>query len=161
MGSLNSIPSMRVRRRRFMSDNMETTGLSGPVQNKGKPVSARRVLTILVFIAPTLLFYGFIMCLPLPKQSISASWTGMASCPRDGRVANWIRLVHDPNVWYALKNNLILMVTSICIQLPGALILALLINSRLKGVRIFKALWFCQSFFPLRYRYIMEPDIRP
>ena len=30
-----------------MSDNMETTGLSGPVQNKGKPVSARRVLTIL------------------------------------------------------------------------------------------------------------------
>ena len=34
------------------------------------------------------------------------------------------------------------MVTSICIQLPGALILALLINSRLKGVRIFKALWF-------------------
>ena len=42
-----------------MSDNMETTGLSGPVQNKGKPVSARRVLTILVFIAPTLLFYGF------------------------------------------------------------------------------------------------------
>ena len=42
-----------------MSDNMETTGLSGPVQNNGKPVSARRVLTILVFIAPTLLFYGF------------------------------------------------------------------------------------------------------
>ena len=55
---------------------------------------------------------------------------------------NWVRLVHDPNVWNALKNNLILMVTSICIQLPGALILALLINSRLKGVRIYKALWF-------------------
>ena len=68
-----------------MSDNMETTGLSGPVQNKGKPVSARRVLTILVFIAPTLLFYGFYNVFAIAKQSISASWTGMASCPRDGQ----------------------------------------------------------------------------
>ena len=68
-------------------------------------------------------------------------WNGIMSSGWAGW-ANWIRLVHDPNVWYALKNNLILMVTSICIQLPGALILALLINSRLKGVRIFKALWF-------------------
>lgn len=134
-----------------MSDNMETTGLSGPVQNKGKPVSARRVLTILVFIAPTLLFYGFYNVFAIAKTIYFSflDWNGIMSSGWAGW-ANWIRLVHDPNVWYALKNNLILMVTSICIQLPGALILALLINSRLKGVRIFKALWFCQSFFPLR-----------
>ena len=126
-----------------MSDNMETTGLSGPVQNKGKPVSARRVLTILVFIAPTLLFYGFYNVFAIAKTIYFSflDWNGIMSSGWAGW-ANWIRLVHDPNVWHALKNNLILMVTSICIQLPGALMLALLINSRLKGVRIFKALWF-------------------
>ena len=126
-----------------MSDHTNAAGLDIPVQKKGRTISVKRILTILVFIAPTLFFYGFYNVFAIGKTIYFSflDWNGIMS---EGWAGwdNWVRLVHDPNVWNALKNNLILMVTSICIQLPGALILALLINSRLKGVRIYKALWF-------------------
>ena len=41
-----------------------------------------------------------------------------------------------------MKNNVILVIVSVAIQLPGALLLALLINQELKGTRFFRTVFF-------------------
>nr|WP_246208702.1 sugar ABC transporter permease [Anaerotalea alkaliphila] len=45
-------------------------------------------------------------------------------------------------VWNALKNNVILVVVSVFIQLPAALLLALLINTKIKGNKLFRTVFF-------------------
>lgn len=42
-----------------MSNYTNTMGLNTPVQEKSRATSIKRIPTILVFIAPALLFYGF------------------------------------------------------------------------------------------------------
>ena len=48
---------------------------------------------------------------------------------------NWQALLHDPVLWQALKNNLILVVSSIILQLPVGLLLGIFISSSMKGTR--------------------------
>lgn len=50
-----------------MSDHTNAAGLDIPVRKRGGAISVKRILTILVFIAPTLFFYGFYNVLAVGK----------------------------------------------------------------------------------------------
>ncbi len=108
-----------------------------------KKFSLKRLLTILVFIAPTLLFYGVYNIYAIARTLYFSflDWNGVTANGWAG-FANWTRLFMDARVWNALKNNLLLVVTSIGVQLPGALILALFLDSKLKGRKVFQTIWF-------------------
>lgn len=126
-----------------MTNNNEIIRINAPLQRKKKGFDFRRFFTILIFIAPTLFFYGIYNVYAIGKTFYFSflDWNGIMAQGWAG-MNNWIRLFGDSNVWNALKNNLILVVTSVGVQLPVALVLALLINSRLKGVRAYRTIWF-------------------
>ena len=79
-----------------MSDHTNAAGLDIPVQKKGRTISVKRILTILVFIAPTLFFYGFYNVFAIGKTIYFSflDWNGIMS---EGWAGwdNWVRLVHD------------------------------------------------------------------
>ena len=81
---------------------------------KKKGFDIKRVLTILVFIAPTLFFYGIYNVYAIGKTIYFSflDWNGIMAEGWAG-FDNWIRLFNDANVWHALRNNLILVATSI------------------------------------------------
>jgi raffinose/stachyose/melibiose transport system permease protein len=58
---------------------------------------------------------------------------------------NYQQVLQAPVFWKALSNNLILVVASLVTQLPAALAVALLLSTKLRGLRIFRTIY----LFPL------------
>ena len=76
---------------------------------------------------------------------------------------NWIALFNDPVFWKSFINNITLVIASILIQLPLALLLALLVSSRLKGNKLFKLLYFVTMMLSavaigMTWNFIYEPN---
>ena len=69
-------------------------------------------------------------------------WKGISANRTFIGLGNYIELFGDSFFWNAMKNNVILVIVSVAIQLPGALLLALLINQELKGTRFFRTVFF-------------------
>lgn len=69
-------------------------------------------------------------------------WNGISADKTFTGLRNWVTLAKDTSFWIAFKNNLIVMVLSICIQIPIGLALATFIDFGGKKMTIFKVLWF-------------------
>ena len=69
-------------------------------------------------------------------------WKGISANKVFVGLSNYVAVAKDMNFWNALKNNLILVMASMFIQMPGALLLALLINSKLKFTKFFRTVFF-------------------
>jgi ABC-type sugar transport system permease subunit len=100
-----------------------------------------------VFLAPFLLTFGVFMAYPLFESAILAgsqtygpdyhAWVGWG---------NFRNLFHDPDFWTALKNTAVYTLASVTIQLPLALLLALVLNQPgLRGRAIFRLIFFLPS----------------
>ena len=63
----------------------------------------------------------------------SMEWSGLD---------NYIRFFKDPMIWQATKNTLLYMVISVPLGILLALVLAALLNEKLKGKNIFRSLYF-------------------
>lgn len=57
-------------------------------------------------------------------------------------VDNFARLVADPTFWTSLRNTVVFAIFVVPLQAGLALGLALLINKRVRGVNIFRTIWF-------------------
>jgi ABC-type sugar transport system permease subunit len=100
-----------------------------------------------VFLAPFLLTFGIFLAYPLFQSAILAGsqtygpsrsvWVGWA---------NFHNLFNDRDFWTALKNTGIYTVASVTIQLPLALLLALVLNQPgLRGRTLFRLIFFLPS----------------
>ncbi|MCA1648098.1 MAG: sugar ABC transporter permease [Chloroflexi bacterium] len=102
---------------------------------------------IAAFLAPALLVYGTFVLYPI-VQSLAYSfyqWSGIAPGSTFVGVDNYRQILQAPVFWKALGNNLILVLASIVTQLPAALAVALLLSTKLRGLRIFRTIY----LFPL------------
>ena len=102
---------------------------------------------IAAFLAPALLVYGTFVLYPI-VQSVAYSfyqWSGIAPGFTFVGLGNYQQVLQTPVFWKALGNNLILVVASILTQLPLALGVALLLSTRLRGLRLFRTIY----LFPL------------
>ena len=70
------------------------------------------------------------------------SWNGISADKTLIGLRNWVKLLKDTSFWIAFKNNLVVMILSICIQIPIGLALATFIDFGGKKMTIFKVLWF-------------------
>ena len=107
----------------------------------------REGLVILAFLAPALLVYGIFVLYPI-VQSVAYSlyqWSGIAPGFTFVGLGNYQQVLQTPIFWKALGNNLILVIASILTQLPVALAVALLLSTRLRGLRVFRTVY----LFPL------------
>ena len=100
--------------------------------------------TIILFVLPALALYGTFVIYPI-TQSVRYSlydWNGLEALDQFVGLDNFKRAFHDHLFLGALKHNLILMVLGVGIQIPFALALATLLNSRLKGRAFMRTVFF-------------------
>lgn len=97
-----------------------------------------------LFLAPvTILLLVFILY-PIIDTFITSGyqWNGISSAKKFIGFENWKTLLTDKNFWIAFRNNLVIMVLSIVIQIPIGLALATFLDFGGKKLTIFKVIWF-------------------
>lgn len=113
--------------------------------DKYKRNKTKYVLTILLFVIPAFFFYGIFNLLGIARTFYYSlmDWKGISSNMDFIGLENYISVLKDGVFWNSVKNNLILVVASVGIQIPGGLLLALLINVKnLKGMKFFRTVFF-------------------
>jgi raffinose/stachyose/melibiose transport system permease protein len=122
-------------------------------------------MTIVVFLAPTLLILGTFVVWPiLSAFRLSLfDWNGVSPTRRFVGLQHWQTLVADRIFWKALGNNGLLVVLSIITQMPVAMALATLLERGGRKLGFFKTVY----FFPMLmstvavgivFKYIYDPQ---
>jgi len=120
---------------------------------------------VLAFLAPALLLYGLFVLVPI-AQSLRNSlydWNGLEALDDFVGLDNFRRAFDDPLFRDALQHNGIIIVLSLLIQIPLALGLALLLDSRIKGRAVLRTLFFAPYVLSevvtgVVWRQILRPD---
>lgn len=97
-----------------------------------------------VFLAPVIIVLIIFIAYPIIDSfNISLyKWNGITADRAFNGLNNWKELIRDRNFWLAFKNNVIIMILSIVIQLPIGLSLATFLDFGGKKLNIFKSVWF-------------------
>jgi raffinose/stachyose/melibiose transport system permease protein len=126
------------------------------------------MLVTVVFLAPALLLLAVFLLYPL-VSSLRLSlldWNGLGNTARFIGLANWTRLAHDTVFWHSLLNNVLLALTSVMLQLPVALVLAVLLEKAGRGSRVLKVLYFLPLLMSsvaigVLFKNIYDPNFGP
>jgi raffinose/stachyose/melibiose transport system permease protein len=108
--------------------------------------SINSVIPVL-FLLPALVFLFVFIVWPvlLSAQLSFYDWNGISPTRAFVGFGNWNTLAADSVFWKALRNNLIVVALSISIQLPVAMVLAVLLHRGGNKLKIFKVVY----FFPM------------
>jgi len=97
-----------------------------------------------LFLVPVFIFTTIFIFYPIIdgfKTSLY-NWNGISSNPKFIGLDNWKALLGDSKFWISFKNNIIIMVLSIFIQIPLGLAMATFLEFVGKKGTIFKVIWF-------------------
>lgn len=95
-----------------------------------------------IFLAPGIFMFLFYVIIPI-FQSMEISlyqWDGLGEKKYVG-VGNYLELIDDEAFYTSLKNNVIWLVLYM-LAIPGGLFVALFLNQTVRGIRIYKSLFF-------------------
>lgn len=133
------------------------------------PARKRRVmsettLTIVIFLLPTLLAMGIFIVWPI-VDSFRLSlykWNGVDPTQTWVALDNWTRLLLDGIFWRAMRNNFVIVILSILVQLPIGMALAVLIDAGGHRYRIFKLVYFLPLLMStiavgILFKYLYDP----
>ncbi|MFC7063367.1 carbohydrate ABC transporter permease [Halobacillus seohaensis] len=97
----------------------------------------------IIGLAPAFIIYMVFAIIPILISFYYSvmQWDGFTEMQFIG-LANFREALSDPIFWQALKNNLIVVGASVFGQIPIALFMALLLNRKLKGGKIFRTIGF-------------------
>lgn len=137
------------------------------MNNSNPPARLGRVSwpVILAFLAPALLLYGMFVLIPI-VQSLRNSlydWNGLEALDNFVGLDNFRRAFDDQLFRDALQHNGIIIILSLLFQIPLALGLALLLDSRIKGRAVLRTLFFAPYVLSevvtgVVWRQILRPD---
>ena len=116
-------------------------------------------------VVPTLLVYMVFIILPI-GMAIGYSFTkysGIGKAKFNG-ITNYIRLFKDRLFWISFKNTMIMFILAFLLLLTISLLIALLLNNKLKAVDFSKALIFSPAIIApiivgIIWVYILDPNI--
>lgn len=114
--------------------------------------SNKTKLYIAMFVLPAIIIYLMFQIIPLIAAVYFSfmNWNGIAGSPLSYvGMKNYVDAFHDADFLLALKNMAKMVVFSVIFHTPIALLMAVAINTRCKGFRAFKALFFVPTVFPL------------
>ncbi|QGH33228.1 ABC transporter permease subunit [Gracilibacillus salitolerans] len=100
--------------------------------------------TIIGFIGPAFIIYGVyvIYSIFMTFYYSMFNWTGIDANMVFLGLENYVRLFQDGVFWTSIQNNFLLVIASLLTQLPIGLIMALLLFSPIKGMRLFRSVYF-------------------
>lgn len=107
-----------------------------------RQVTTRKAAVI--FLAPAMLVLLIFIIYPIFDSFRTSffEWNGIAVNKKLIYFDNWKRLIVDQTFWKAFRNNLVVMVLSIIIQMPIGMAIATFLDRTGKKGNIFKVLWF-------------------
>jgi multiple sugar transport system permease protein len=114
-----------------------------------KGTSTRRnTITFYLTISPWLVGFAAFTLLPI-LISLYASFTDwdLLSAPVWRGLANYERMAADPKFWQALKVTGLYTLAYVPLDLAGGLALALLVRPRLRGVKVFRTIYYLPVVF--------------
>ncbi len=117
------------------------------MEKKSKVLSKRRRsiwICETVFLLPALIFLAAYLLYPIIATFINSlfQWNGISASKSFIGLDNWLELVKDSNFWGAFKNNILIMVLSLIIQMPIGILLATFLDAGGKKFNFFKMVWF-------------------
>lgn len=120
----------------------------------------------LLFLLPALIISCLLLLTPIVQGIYQSffSWKGIAGTPmKPVGINNYISIFNNYLFWRSLGNDLILMAGGFLVLMPLSFILALIITSDIKGVRIYKTAYFMPVMLPitavgLMWVYMLEPN---
>lgn len=132
-----------------------------------KPLWNEYTLTIILFLLPTLFFLGVFVVWPIISsfQLSFYDWNGIDPTREYVGLENWDRLIQDEIFRKAFRNNITVVVLSLVIQLPLAMMLAILLEQQ-GWFRHFARLFKTVFFFPMLmssvaigilFKYVYDP----
>jgi len=117
-----------------------------PGKNAGelKKTKTRDKLFIFLFLLPALLLFVTFVVYPIFRSVYFSTfkWTGLGEATNNIGLTNYTKIFTDVIFLRAVKNVLIIIVLSLAIQLPLALILAVLVGRDLPGRGVFRTIFF-------------------
>ena len=104
-----------------------------------------KALTVVLFLLPSLALFGVFVFIPVIEAAHYSlyDWNGFGPLETYIGFTNYVTLFQDPVFQGALKNNLTIAALSVCLQLPLALFLALLMQQqKMPGRTFFRTVFF-------------------
>ncbi len=129
-----------------------TTRFSSESQAPRKTRPSFRWLLPWLFVAPALFIYVVVVVYPM-VFSVYLSffrWDGIAPTKAFIGLQNYVALfASDPVFWIALTNNAIWLVAALILPTSIGLTLALILNSKFRGSRIFRTIFYIPAVLSL------------
>ena len=106
--------------------------------------SSRKWLEIALFAGPALIVFVTFVILPVVLAGVYSlyNWNGLGPLERFIGIDNYVRALTDPLFLGAIGNNFTILVASVLIQGPLAIAIALLLNRKMPGRGLIRALIF-------------------
>lgn len=122
---------------------LEREAVKGLQQNIRRSIS-EKWLTILLFTLPAAAMYIFFVLFPVARavQYSLYEWNGLGPLEDFVGLRNFARIFRDPVFRLALRNNFLIAFLSLTIQIPFALGVAYMLNSRLPKRTLFRMVFF-------------------
>ncbi len=127
-------------------------------------MALREALECYFFISPALLGFAVFVVGPiLVSAYYSLCDYELTSSPQFRGVANYLGALKDPLFWQALKVSSVFSLSAVPLGMIGSLLLALLLNQRLRGVTAFRTLVYVPSVLSgvaiaLLWSWIFNPN---
>jgi multiple sugar transport system permease protein len=116
-----------------------------PARTRRRPGRLRRHLWAYIFLIPmAVLFVAFTVWPMIASWWYSLfNWDGLGPATDWVGLANYTEVLQSPKFWHAFGNSFLFSLVAICVQMPLALLAAILLNSaRLRGRNLYRLLLF-------------------
>jgi multiple sugar transport system permease protein len=125
------------------ADVSATTRARRPRSRGRAGARGRQALTGYAFIAPNLLVFAAFMFLPLILTFVKSTQESSGFGPSQYvGLDNYSQMIHDPTFWASLEHTVLYAAVQVPLALAAGLGLAMLINRKLPGRGIFRAIYF-------------------
>ncbi len=111
------------------NDAYQARTLPRPQPRLAARILGGQTMVVLLFTAPALLLFGVYLLYPIVASVWYSlqQWNGIGA-PRFIGLANWQRLLQDGSVLSSLRNTMIILVSSVVVEIPIGLAVALLVQ---------------------------------
>jgi raffinose/stachyose/melibiose transport system permease protein len=142
------------------------TSIPTPIPTTGRHRLGRlRWTTILVFLLPALLLYAVFVVFPVIQSTRYSlyDWNGLEALDDFVGLDNFRRAFDDPLFRDAFRHNVVILVFSLLFQIPFALGLAVLLNTRMRGRGLMRTIFFAPYVLSevvtgVVWRQMLRPD---
>jgi multiple sugar transport system permease protein len=145
---------------------MATAGVSMPKKRRFSRIALRQNVLGYLWISPWLLGFFFFILGPM-MASVGYSFTNyrIVNEPRFVGLGNYVTaLTTDSLFWPSMGRTFLFMLISVPIGVAASLLLAILLNQRLRGETLYRTFFFLPTLTPLAaaailWTWILHPDV--